>query len=76
LSTSSWARNGGASLRIIAHHAVLVRVGYAWFAAFCKRHGTDLVIVNGDTFSPEQELAQDLHAIVNVFSARVFGLRS
>ncbi len=62
--------------RIIAHYAALVRVGYAWFAAFCKRYGTDLVIVNGDTFSPEQELVPDLHAIVYVFSARMFGPRS
>jgi predicted site-specific integrase-resolvase len=38
--------------------------------------GMDLVIVNGDTLSPEQELAQDLHAIVHVFSARMSGLRS
>ncbi len=61
---------------IIAHQDRLVRVGFEWFAAFCARHGTDLVIVNGDTLSPEQELVHGLLAIVHVFSARLHGLRS
>jgi predicted site-specific integrase-resolvase len=61
---------------IIAHKDRLVRFGFEWFAAFCQRHGTDLVIVNGDTLSPEQELVQDLLSIVHIFSARLYGLRS
>ena len=61
---------------IIAHQDRLVRFGFEWFAAFCERHGTELVIVNGDTLSPEQELVQDLLSIVHVFSARLYGLRS
>ena len=61
---------------IIAHQDRLVRFGFEWFASFCERHGTDLVIVNGDTLSPEQELVQDLLSIVHVFSARLYGLRS
>jgi putative resolvase len=32
--------------------------------------------MNGETMSPEQELVQDLIAIVTVFSARLHGLRS
>jgi len=61
---------------IIAHKDRLVRFGFEWFAAFCRRHGTDLLIVNGDTLSPEQELVHDLLSIVHVFSARLYGLRS
>jgi predicted site-specific integrase-resolvase len=61
---------------IIAHKDRLVRFGFEWFAAFCARHGTDLLIVNGDTLSPEQELVHDLLSIVHVFSARLYGLRS
>jgi putative resolvase len=61
---------------IIAHKDRLVRFGFEWFAAFCQRHGTDLVIVNGDTLSPEQELVQDFLSIVHIFSARLYGLRS
>jgi putative resolvase len=61
---------------IIAHTDRLVRCGFAWFAAFCARHGTDLVIVNGDILSPEQGLVRDLLSIVQIFSARLCGLRS
>jgi predicted site-specific integrase-resolvase len=60
---------------IIAHKDRLVRFGFEWFAAFCERHGTVLVIVNGDTLSPERELVQDLVSIIHSFSARLSGLR-
>jgi predicted site-specific integrase-resolvase len=61
---------------VIAHKDRLVRFGFEWFEAFCHRHGTSVLIVNGDTLSPEQELVQDLLSIVHVFSARLYGLRS
>jgi putative resolvase len=32
--------------------------------------------MNGEAFSPEEELVRDLNAIVTVFSARLPGLRS
>ena len=61
---------------IVAHRDRLVRFGYEYFEAFCERHHTELIVVNGDSLSPEQELVQDLMAIVTVFSARLHGLRS
>jgi predicted site-specific integrase-resolvase len=61
---------------IIAHRDRLVRFGYDYFEAFCERHNTELIVVNGDTMSPSQELVQDLLAIVSVFGARLPGLRS
>jgi putative resolvase len=61
---------------VIAHRDRLVRFGYGYFEAFCERHNTDLVVINGETLSPEQELVQDLVAILTVFSARLHGLRS
>jgi putative resolvase len=61
---------------IVAHKDRLVRFGFEWFAGFCQRHGTELVIVHGATLSPEQELVQDLLSIVHSFSARLEGLRS
>jgi putative resolvase len=53
-----------------------VRFGYDWFEAFCERHGTEITVINGGSFSPEEELVRDLIAIVTVFSARLHGLRS
>jgi predicted site-specific integrase-resolvase len=35
-----------------------------------------MVVIDGETLSPEQELVGDLLAIVTVFSARLPGLRS
>jgi predicted site-specific integrase-resolvase len=61
---------------IIAHRDRLVRFGYGYFEAFCERHNTQILVVNGDMLSPEQELVADLVAILTVFSARLHGLRS
>ena len=61
---------------IIGYEDRFVRFGYDWFEAFCERHGTEIVVTNGESFSPEQELVKDLLAIVTVFSARLHGLRS
>jgi len=61
---------------ILAHRDRLVRFGYDYFEAFCERHHTELVVINGEAMSPEHELVRDLVAIVTVFSARLPGLRS
>ncbi len=61
---------------LIAHRDRLVRFGYDYFEAFCQRHNTEIIVMNGESMSPEQELVRDLIAIVTVFSARLHGLRS
>lgn len=61
---------------LIAHKDRLVRFGYEYFEAFCERHNCEIVVINGESLSPEQELVRDLIAIVTVFSARLHGLRS
>jgi len=61
---------------VIAHQDRLVRFGYGYFEAFCERHNTEIVVLDEETLSPEQELVQDLVAIFTVFSARLHGLRS
>jgi len=61
---------------VIGYQDRFVRFGYDWFAQFCERHGTEMMVVNGESFSPEEELVRDLIAIVTVFSARLHGLRA
>jgi hypothetical protein len=61
---------------IIGYQDRFVRFGYDWIEHFCERHGTEITVMNGETFSPEEELVRDLIAIVTVFSARLHGLRS
>ena len=61
---------------VIAHKDRLVRFGYGYFEAFCERHNTEIMVMNGEAMSPEQELVQDLIAIITVFASRLHGLRS
>lgn len=52
-----------------------VRFGFEWFEQLCKNHQTNLIVVNNEKTSPEQEVVDDLIAIIHVFSCRVYGLR-
>jgi putative resolvase len=61
---------------IIAHKDRLVRFGFSWFERFCAEHGTELLVLNNEQLSPEQEMVQDLLTIVHCFSARLYGLRN
>src|SRR5438046_3651214 len=49
---------------LLAHRDRLVRFGYDYFEAFCERHHTELVVINGEAMSPDNELVQDLVALV------------
>ncbi len=42
----------------------------------CQRHNTEIIVMSGEATSPEQELVQDLIAIITVFASRLHGLRS
>ena len=59
---------------ILAHKDRLTRFGYEWFERFCQQHGCEILVLNQEHLSPEQELVQDLLTITQVFSARLYGL--
>jgi predicted site-specific integrase-resolvase len=59
---------------VIAHKDRLVRFGFPWFERFCAEHGTEVLLLNQEQLSPEQEMVQDLLTIVHCFSARLYGL--
>jgi len=61
---------------IIAHKDRLVRFGFSWFERFCAEHGTELLVLNNELLSPEQEMVQDVLTIVHCFSVRLYGLRN
>ena len=61
---------------VLAHQDRLVRFGYKLLAHLCQTHQTELVVMNTETLSPEQELVQDLMAITHCFSSRLYGLRN
>lgn len=61
---------------VLAHKDRLVRFGYQWFEHYCKTHGCELLVLNNESLSPEQEMVQDLMTIVHTFSSRLYGLRT
>jgi excisionase family DNA binding protein len=61
---------------VLAHKDRLVRFGYQWFEHHCKTHGCELLVLNNESLSPEQEMVQDLMTIVHTFSSRLYGLRN
>jgi len=61
---------------VIAHQDRLVRFGFALLKHVCEQKQTELVVMNSETLSPEQELVQDLITITHGFSSRLYGLRN
>ncbi len=61
---------------VIAHKDRLARFGYEWFEHYCKNNGCELMVLNQESLSPEQEMIQDLMTILHCFSSRLYGLRN
>ena len=60
---------------IIAHKDRFIRFGFDWFERFLKSYGVEIIVVNNESVSPEQELVNDLISIIHVFSCKIYGLR-
>lgn len=61
---------------ILAHRDRLTRFGFEWFEHFAQINGCELLVLNQERLSPEQEMVQDLMTIVHCFSSRLYGLRN
>lgn len=60
---------------LVAHKDRFIRFGYEWFERFLKSNGVDIIVVNNEKLSPEEELVNDLISIIHVFSCKIYGLR-
>lgn len=60
---------------IVAHKDRFIRFGYDWFERFLKTNGVEIIVVNNEILSPQEEMIQDLISIIHVFSCRIYGLR-
>lgn len=60
---------------VVAHKDRFLRFGFEWFEEFLHEHNCELVVVNNETLSPQEELVQDLISIIHTFSCRIYGLR-
>jgi putative resolvase len=61
---------------ILAHKDRLCRFGFELFLHLCQIHNCEVLVLNNEQVSPEQEMVQDLMAITHCFSARLYGLRN
>ena len=60
---------------VVAHKDRFLRFGFEWFEDFLSEHNCELVVVNNEALSPQEEMVQDLISIIHTFSCRIYGLR-
>lgn len=60
---------------VISHKDRFARFGYDWFFKFCEKFNTEIIVVNNENLSPQEELVQDIISILHVFSCKLYSLR-
>ncbi len=75
LAIMSRIQTGEISKLLIAHKDRLCRFGFDYFNFLAKENGCEIIIVNQESLSPQQEMVEDLMAIIHTFSCRLYGLR-
>lgn len=60
---------------IVTHKDRFIRFGFEWFEKFCAKFGVEILVVNNEDLSLQEELVQDIVSILHVFSCRLYGLR-
>jgi excisionase family DNA binding protein len=68
--------NNEVSKIVIAYPDRLVRFGFEIIEEVCKAHNCELVVLNKEDKTPEQELIEDLISILVSFSGKLYGMRS
>ncbi len=67
---------GEIGILVIAHKDRLARFGFALIEHLCEQARCEIVVLNAESLSPEQEMVEDLMTIVRCFSSRLYGLRN
>lgn len=60
---------------IVAHRDRLCRFGFELLEYLLQCNGSEIMVLDKTSHSPQQELTEDLLAILHVFSCRMHGLR-
>jgi excisionase family DNA binding protein len=68
--------NNEVSKVVVAYPDRLVRIGFEIIEEVCKSHNCELVVLNNEDKTPEQELVEDLISILVSFSGKLYGMRS
>jgi putative resolvase len=68
-------RMGDVKHIVVAHKDRLARFGFDFIEEFASWYGCKITVVNQESLSPQQEMVEDLMAIIHCFSCRLYGLR-
>jgi len=68
--------NNEVSKVVVAYPDRLVRFGFEIIEEVCKAHNCEIVVLNKEDKTPEQELIEDLISILVSFSGKLYGMRS
>lgn len=60
---------------VVAHKDRLCRIAWEHFKWLFEFHGVNIIIEDNQTYSPTEELNDDLLSIIHVFSSRHYGIR-
>jgi len=66
--------NNEVSKVVVAYPDRLVRFGFEILEEVCKAHNCELVVLNKEDKTPEQELIEDLTSILVSFSDSSYGI--
>lgn len=64
------------STLVIAHKDRLSRFAFDFIEEFASWYGCKIIVANQESLSPQQEMVEDLMAIIHTFSCRLYGLRN
>lgn len=75
LSIMNEITKGHVEKLLVAHKDRLARFGFEFFDHLASKNGCEIVVVNQESLSPQQEMVEDLMSIIHTFSCRLYGLR-
>ncbi len=75
LSILDRIQRGEVEKLLVAHKDRLVRFGYDLITHLASENGCEIVVMNQNSLSPQQEMVEDLLSIVHTFSCRLYGMR-
>lgn len=70
------ALKGEVKTIVIAHKDRLCRFAFDFIEQLAELNGCNILVANQESLSPQQELVEDLMAIIHCFSCRLYGLRN
>jgi len=68
-------RAGDVGTIVVAHRDRLCRFGFEFVEWYCHQYGCEVLVLDDEDFSPQQELVEDILTLLHCFSSRLYGLR-